>query len=41
LAEAEAVAFVGSKGDSYDSAMAEALRLNSIYKAELIRNLGP
>jgi putative transposase len=39
LAEADAVASVGSKGDSYDNAMAEAL--NSIYKAELIRNLGP
>jgi putative transposase len=30
---------VGSKGDSYDNAMAEAL--NSLYKAELIRNRGP
>ena len=30
---------VGSKGDSYDNAMAEAL--NSLYKAELIRNHGP
>ncbi|XUK64621.1 Integrase catalytic domain-containing protein [Plantibacter sp. RU18] len=39
LAEAEAVASVGSKGDSYDNAMAEAL--NSLFKAELIRNLGP
>ena len=39
LHEADAVASVGSKGDSYDNAMAEAL--NSIYKAELIRNLGP
>ncbi len=39
LAEAGAVASVGSKGDSYDNAMAEAL--NSIYKAELIRNRGP
>lgn len=35
LAEAEAVASVGSKGDSYDNAMAEAL--NSLYKAELVR----
>lgn len=34
LAESEAVASVGSKGDSYDNAMAEAL--NSVYKAELI-----
>ena len=39
LAEAEAVASVGSKGDSYDNAMAEAL--NSLFKAELVRNLGP
>lgn len=36
LAEAEAVASVGSKGDSYDNAMAEAL--NSLFKAECIRN---
>lgn len=35
LAEADAVASVGSKGDSYDNAMAEAL--NSLYKAELVR----
>jgi putative transposase len=35
LAEAKAVASVGSKGDSYD-AMAEAF--NSLFKAELIRN---
>ena len=39
LAESDAVASVGSKGDSYDNAMAEAL--NSLYKAELIRNRGP
>ncbi len=39
LAEAGAVASVGSKGDSYDNAMAEAF--NSLFKAELIRNLGP
>lgn len=39
LNEAEAVASVGSKGDSYDNAMAEAL--NSLFKAELVRNLGP
>ena len=39
LAECDAVASVGSKGDSYDNAMAEAL--NSLYKAELIRNRGP
>lgn len=34
-----AVASVGSKGDSYDNAMAEAL--NSLFKAELVRNKGP
>jgi putative transposase len=39
LAEADAVASVGSKGDSYDNAMAEAF--NSLYKAELVRNRGP
>jgi putative transposase len=39
LSEAGAVASVGSKGDSYDNAMAEAF--NSLYKAELIRNQGP
>lgn len=39
LAECDAVASVGSKGDSYDNAMAEAL--NSLYKAELVRNKGP
>lgn len=39
LADAEAVASVGSKGDSYDNAMAEAL--NSLFKAELVRNRGP
>jgi transposase InsO family protein len=36
LAEADAVASVGSKGDSYDNAMAEAF--NALFKAELIRN---
>jgi putative transposase len=36
LAEADAVASVGSKGDSYDNAMAEAF--NSLFKAERIRN---
>ena len=36
LAEAEAVASVGSRGDRYDNAMAEAL--NSLFKAECIRN---
>ena len=39
LAEAGAVASVGSKGDSYDNALAEAF--NSLFKAELIRNKGP
>ncbi|MBA5846171.1 IS3 family transposase [Gordonia amicalis] len=39
LADAEAVASVGSRGDSYDNAMAEAY--NSLFKAELIRNKGP
>jgi putative transposase len=33
------VASVGSRGDSYDNAMAEAF--NSIFKAELVRNKGP
>lgn len=36
LAEADAVGSVGSKGDSYDNAMAEAF--NSLFKAECIRN---
>ena len=39
LDEADAVASVGSKGDSFDNAMAEAL--NSLYKAELIHLEGP
>ena len=39
LAEAGAVASVGSVGDSYDNAMAEAF--NSLFKAELVRNKGP
>jgi len=39
LADADAVASVGSKGDSYDNAMAEAF--NSLYKGELVRNRGP
>lgn len=39
LAEAGAVASVGSKGDGYDNALAAAV--NSIFKAELIRNRGP
>ena len=36
LARCQAVASVGSTGDSYDNALAEAL--NSMYKAELIDN---
>ena len=39
LAEADAVASVGSTGDSYDNALAEAF--NSLFKAELVRNKGP
>jgi putative transposase len=39
LAEAGVVASVGSTGDSYDNAMAEAF--NSLFKAELVRNRGP
>jgi putative transposase len=38
LAEADAVTSVGSKGDSYENAMAEAF--NSLYEAELVRNRG-
>jgi putative transposase len=39
LAEAGAVCSVGSRGDSYDNALAEAV--NGLYKAELIRKQGP
>ena len=39
LAEVDVVASVGSVGDSYDNAMAEAF--NSLFKAELVRNRGP
>jgi putative transposase len=39
LAEEGAVASVGSKGDSFDNALAEAV--NGLYKAELIRRRGP
>src|SRR5512138_955723 len=39
LAEAGAVASVGSKGDSYDNALAETI--NGLYKTELIRQRGP
>lgn len=39
LSEAGVVASVGSTGDSYDNALAEAF--NSLFKAELVRNRGP
>ena len=39
LAEAGAVASVGSRGDSYDNALAEAF--HSLFKAELVRHRGP
>ena len=39
LADEGAVASVGSKGDSYDNALAEAV--NGLYKAELIGRRGP
>jgi putative transposase len=39
LAETDAVNSVGSKGDSYDNALAETI--NGLYKAELVRNRGP
>lgn len=39
LAEAGVVASVGSKGDSYDNALAESF--NGLYKTELIRHDGP
>ena len=39
LAEADAVSSVGSKGDSYDNALAESV--NGLYKAELINKHGP
>jgi putative transposase len=39
LAQAGAAASVGSRGDSYDNALAEAF--NSLFKAELVRNRGP
>jgi len=39
LAEAGAVASVGSTGDSYHNALAEAF--NSLFKAELVRNKDP
>ena len=39
LADVGVVASVGSRGDSYENAMAEAF--NSLFKAELLRNKGP
>jgi putative transposase len=39
LADTGAVASVGSKGDSYDNALAESF--NGLYKTELIRRYGP
>jgi putative transposase len=39
LADQGAVTSVGSKGDSYDNALAEAV--NGLYKAELIHHRGP
>jgi putative transposase len=39
LADAGAVTSVGSKGDSYDNALAETV--NGLYKAELIHRRGP
>ena len=39
LVEAGAVASVGSRGDSYDNALAESF--NGLYKTELIRHRGP
>lgn len=39
LAEAGAVSSVGSRGDSYDNALAESF--NGLYKTELIRHAGP
>jgi putative transposase len=39
LAEAGVVTSVGSRGDSYDNAMAESV--NGLYKTELVRKQGP
>ena len=38
-AAAEAVSSVGSRGDSYDNALAESV--NGLYKAELVNRHGP
>ena len=39
LEEAGAIRSVGSKGDSYDNALAESV--NGLYKTELIKRRGP
>src|SRR3954462_3496378 len=39
LAEAGVVPSVGSRGDSYDNALAESM--NGLYKTELVRHRGP
>jgi putative transposase len=39
LASEEALLSVGSRGDSYDNALAETI--NGLYKTELIRRHGP
>jgi putative transposase len=39
IAELGAVPSIGFVGDSYDNALAETV--NSLYKTELIRRLGP
>jgi putative transposase len=39
LTDAGAMCSVGSRGDSYDNALAEAV--NGLYKAEVIRKSGP
>jgi putative transposase len=39
LADAGVVTSVGSRGDSYDNAMAESV--NGLYKTELVRKQGP
>jgi len=39
LADEQAITSVGSKGDSYDNALAETV--NGLYKAELVHHFGP
>ena len=39
LADVRAVSSVGSRGDSYDNALAESV--NGLYKAELVHRRGP